>query len=97
MFASLAITSIRRAAGPVRTIAQRRQSVACAQSVHKLNGILEEYRSKNYSREIPRRFRKDFVTAATEKSSPPAVTAEGIELVLQNIGMGDRISKSEIE
>mmetsp|Transcript_27484 Transcript_27484/g.49991 ORF Transcript_27484/g.49991 Transcript_27484/m.49991 type:complete len:159 (+) Transcript_27484:308-784(+) len=82
-------------------------SMACANSVHKLNDILEEYRAKNYSQEFPRRFQKDIVKAAITANGSsskrqfnvPAnnISADGIEHVLQNIGMGDRMSRSEIE
>ena len=54
----------------------------------------------SYSQELPKRFQKDVVKAATDKSpmlNAPTVSAEGIEHVLQNIGMGDRMSRSEIE
>eukprot|EP00571_Detonula_confervacea_P015699 CAMPEP_0172297324 /NCGR_PEP_ID=MMETSP1058-20130122/394_1 /TAXON_ID=83371 /ORGANISM="Detonula confervacea, Strain CCMP 353" /LENGTH=147 /DNA_ID=CAMNT_0013006465 /DNA_START=145 /DNA_END=588 /DNA_ORIENTATION=+ len=99
---SIAITSLRRAAvAPARnTILQRHLSMSCAQSIHKLNDILEEYRAKNYSQEFPKRFQKDIVKAATANShqiNAQAVSAEGIEHVLQNIGMGHRMSSSEIE
>ena len=110
--------------------------MACAQSVHKLNDILEEYRSKkcvflvgirpeivhhsvyrvvhcmcsqyssliftihSYTQEFPKRFQKDIVKAAAVNSRRhyvQAVSADGIENVLNNIGMGDRMSRSEIE
>ncbi|KAL3807495.1 hypothetical protein ACHAXA_003986 [Cyclostephanos tholiformis] len=87
-------------------------SMTCTQSVNKLYQILEEYRAKNFSEEYPKRFRKDIVKAATVnnrqrkvvlvKPLPPsqpfvAVSAEGIENVLQNIGMGHRISRAELD
>lgn len=78
--------------------------MACANSVLKLNDILEEYRAENYSQEYPKRFQKEVVKAATDNSiselndvPPTTVSAEGIEHVLQNIGMGNRMSRSEIE
>jgi len=79
-------------------------SMACANSVHKLNNILEEYRAKNYSQEFPRRFQKDIVKAASTVNNSSRqlnvtanISAEGIEHVLHNIGMGHRMSRSEIE
>ena len=54
----------------------------------------------SYSQEFPRRFQKDIVKAAQSSSrrlNSPAVSAEGIEHVLQNIGMDHRISRSEID
>lgn len=57
--------------------------------------------SSSYSQELPRRFRKDIVIAASKKSSPQVeqgvVSAEGIEHVLCNIGKGDMMSHDEIE
>lgn len=99
---SVAMSSLRRAtAVPAHNIiAQRPLSMACAQSVHKLNDILEEYRTQNYTQTYPKRFRKDVVKAAIVNSrllNVPAVSAEGIEHVLHNIGMGHRMSRSEIE
>jgi hypothetical protein len=100
---SVAMSSLRRAIflpASNNIIVQRNLSMACAQSVHKLNDILEEYRAKNYTQTYPKRFRKDVVKAATINSrllNVPAVSAEGIEHVLQNIGMGHRMSRSEID
>jgi hypothetical protein len=86
--------------------------MTCTQSVNKLNIILEEYPMESFSEEYPKRFRKDIVKAATVnnrqnkivlvKPLPPsqpflAVSAEGIEHVLRNIGMGHRISRAEID
>ena len=54
----------------------------------------------SYSQEFPKRFQKDVVKAATVNSrqlNVQAVSADGIEHFLQNIGMGHRMSKSEIE
>ncbi|KAL3784387.1 hypothetical protein ACHAW5_010538 [Stephanodiscus triporus] len=96
---SIAISPFRRAVvSPARNIvAQRHLSMACARSVDKLNNILEEYRARNYSQEFPKRFQKEIVHAATVDCGRRAVSAEGIEHVLQNIGMGHRMSRSEIE
>ncbi len=54
----------------------------------------------SYSQEFPRRFQKDIVHAATVDcggTKGPGVSAEAIEHVLRNIGMGHRMSRSEIE
>merc|ERR1712151_1358929 len=86
--------------GACNNIAQRHLSMDCAQSLHKLSDILEDYRLQNYAQTYPKRFQKDIVKAATVNSrllNTPAVSAEGIEHVLQNIGMGHRMSRSEIE
>mmetsp|Transcript_3647 Transcript_3647/g.9268 ORF Transcript_3647/g.9268 Transcript_3647/m.9268 type:complete len:149 (-) Transcript_3647:148-594(-) len=98
-----AMLSLRRAAvaPPTRNmITQRSISMTCTQSVQRLNDILEEYRTKNYAQEFPKRFQKDVVKAASVNSrqlNVSAVSAEGIENVLHNIGMGHRMSRSEIE
>ncbi|KAL7481632.1 hypothetical protein ACHAW6_007302 [Cyclotella cf. meneghiniana] len=83
----------------VSLISNRRLSLICNQSLEKLNGILEEYRALHYSQELPRRFRKDIVKAASKSSAPSSglVSAEGIESILRNIGAGDQMSRSEIE
>ena len=75
--------------------------MTAAQSIAKLNECFEEYRAKNYSQEFPRRFQKDVVKAAAvnsySTSNSQAVSVDGIESVLQNIGMGSRMSRSELE
>ena len=92
-------------------VAQRQLSMATTQSVDKLNNILEEYRAMNYTQELPIRFLTDIVHAAssncliysataapsTSSSSSTTVSADGIETLLQNIGAGHRMSRSEIE
>ena len=79
-------------------ISSRHISLACNQSVEKLNGILEEYRTSHYSQEFPKRFRKDVVKAACSKSSCPGfVSAEGIECILKNIGASQQMPLSEIQ
>eukprot|EP01083_Nonionella_stella_P027967 77017_1 len=79
-------------------ITRRHLSMTCSQSLHKLNDILEEYRSKNYTQELPRRFRMDIVKAASlSSSSNAAVSADGLECVLNNIGFRGRISRSELD
>ena len=54
----------------------------------------------SYSQEFPTRFRKDVIKAACKKSSESSsnlVSAEGIQFILDNIGAGDQMSRSEIE
>eukprot|EP00579_Thalassiosira_antarctica_P007342 CAMPEP_0201883276 /NCGR_PEP_ID=MMETSP0902-20130614/15283_1 /ASSEMBLY_ACC=CAM_ASM_000551 /TAXON_ID=420261 /ORGANISM="Thalassiosira antarctica, Strain CCMP982" /LENGTH=126 /DNA_ID=CAMNT_0048412023 /DNA_START=111 /DNA_END=491 /DNA_ORIENTATION=+ len=77
-------------------------STTCTRSLGRLNDILENYRASHYSQELPKRFRKDIVKAASKRSSPllPSpgiISAEGIENVLNNIGAGDQMSHDEIE
>ena len=82
------------------------------QSRDKLTAILEEYRRTNFPEELPQRVWKDITKAATKnnkqqrvvlvKPLPPsvpfvAVSAEGIENVLHNIGFGHRMSREEID
>ena len=57
------------------------------------------YSKPSYSQELPRRFRKDIVKAASKSSAPSSglVSAEGIESILRNIGAGDQMSRLEIE
>ena len=83
--------------------------MACAQSqsVDKLYSIFEEYRCTNYTQELPTRFRKDIIRAATTTSrqlsisATPSkkalISAEGIESVLKNIGQDHRMSRTELE
>ena len=74
--------------------------MTATQSIAKLNECFEEYRVKNYSQEFPRRFQKDVVKAAAvnnSTSNTQAVSVDGIESVLRNIGMGSRMSRSELE
>ena len=102
MISAASASLLRRAAVDAArsAVARRPLSMACAESVNKLNGLLEEYRQRNYAMEMPRRFQKDVVHAATINSrqlNVPAVSAEGIENVLQNIGMAHRITRSELE
>ena len=63
----------------------------------------------SYSQEFPRRFQKDIVKAATEMSRHqpwsssiswlhvPAVSVEGLEHVLENIGASHLMSRSELD
>ena len=56
---------------------------------------------QSYAQELPRRFRKDIVDAATKRSSSISpggiVSAAGIEHVLSNIGAADKMTHDEIE
>jgi hypothetical protein len=50
--------------------------------------------------ELPSRFRQDIIKAATSSrqyNAQATVSADGIENVLQNIGAGNRMSRSEID
>lgn len=54
----------------------------------------------SYAMELPRRFRQDIAKAASSSrqyNAQATVSADGIENVLQNIGAGNRMSRSEID
>ena len=97
---SMISSSIFRTATVAARVCHRRPlSTTCTQSLDRLNSILENYRVSNYSRELPRRFRNDIVSAASKKSGggQPGVSVTGIELLLSDIGAGDQMSHDEIE
>jgi hypothetical protein len=105
MFAIIASS----ATAPVPSVAQRQLSMTCVQSLDKLQSIFEEYRTVNYSQELPTRFRKDIIRAASTSTSSrqlsisatsskkALISVEGIESVLKNIGQDHRISRTELE
>lgn len=105
MFAIIASS----ATAPVPSVAQRQLSMTCVQSLDKLQSIFEEYRAVNYSQELPTRFRKDIIRAASTSTSSrqlsisatsskkALISVEGIESVLKNIGQDHRISRTELE
>eukprot|EP01083_Nonionella_stella_P012393 35171_1 len=102
---TMILTSIfRTQAVAARFALGRPLSTTCTQTLGRLNDILENYRTSHYAQELPRRFRKEIVNAASKKSSPlltsaspGIISAEGIEHVLNNIGAGDQLSHDEIE
>uniref|UniRef100_A0A7S2Y913 Uncharacterized protein n=1 Tax=Entomoneis paludosa TaxID=265537 RepID=A0A7S2Y913_9STRA len=66
--------------------------------LNELRGVLEEYRQDNYSYEVPMRFKKELVAAACQKQAPQeGVRVEGLQQVLSNIGLQDRISPGELK
>eukprot|EP00574_Skeletonema_japonicum_P004322 CAMPEP_0201713972 /NCGR_PEP_ID=MMETSP0593-20130828/624_1 /ASSEMBLY_ACC=CAM_ASM_000672 /TAXON_ID=267983 /ORGANISM="Skeletonema japonicum, Strain CCMP2506" /LENGTH=136 /DNA_ID=CAMNT_0048203193 /DNA_START=69 /DNA_END=479 /DNA_ORIENTATION=+ len=104
MISTIVSSSLRLAASSSITsaalVSQRQLSMAASQSASKLSSILEEYRAQNYAMELPRRFRQDIVKAASSSrqyNAQATVSADGIENVLQNIGAGNRMSRSEID
>ena len=55
---------------------------------------------RSYSRKFPKRCQKEIVKAAIANSpqlNTSTISAKRIDHVLQNIGMSDRMSRSEIE
>ncbi|KAL7448246.1 hypothetical protein ACHAWC_002325 [Mediolabrus comicus] len=102
MISSVVTTSLRIATSSpsVALIGKRQLSMAASQSASKLSNILEEYRAQNYTQELPRRFRQDIIKAATSSrqyNAHATISADGIENVLQNIGAGNKMSRSEID
>jgi hypothetical protein len=72
-------------------------------AVEKLRAALEEYRQQNYDREIPSRFRKELLKAATTTPVDAAAAAksevvamDNLQRVLANIGAENRLTGSEI-
>mmetsp|Transcript_12607 Transcript_12607/g.19020 ORF Transcript_12607/g.19020 Transcript_12607/m.19020 type:complete len:136 (+) Transcript_12607:99-506(+) len=103
MISTIVSSSLRLAASssaPSAALVSRQLSMTATQSASKLSSILEEYRAQNYAMELPRRFRQDIVKAACSSrqyNAQATVSADGIESVLQNIGAGNRMSRSEID
>ncbi|GAX15082.1 hypothetical protein FisN_12Lh220 [Fistulifera solaris] len=64
-------------------------------AVEKLRSVLEEYRLQNYAQELPGRFKKDIVRAATVENTD-RIAVGGMERVLSNIGATNKISSTEI-
>ena len=62
-----------------------------------LRHVLEEYRASHYSYEIPTRFNKDLVRAAVRESTNGGVQLEGLEKVLSNIGVDERVHKQDLQ
>ena len=66
-------------------------------AINRLRDALEEYRAKNYSRELRSRFAKDIVRAAKHAESDSVVALDGMRRVLMNINMQDAVSFEEME
>lgn len=79
------------------------------EAVGRLKDALEQYRANNYQQEIPSRFKKELVfqchsnsslltTPATIAATPKNEAVEGIEQLLQNIGIfGSQITHDDVE
>jgi hypothetical protein len=70
-------------------------------AVEKLRAALEEYRQQNYDREIPSRFKKELLKAATTTPLDAAAKSEvvamdNLQRVLANIGAENRLTRNEI-
>mmetsp|Transcript_20659 Transcript_20659/g.26658 ORF Transcript_20659/g.26658 Transcript_20659/m.26658 type:complete len:117 (+) Transcript_20659:126-476(+) len=61
-----------------------------------LRTALEEYRQTNYSYEVPTRFKKDIVAAAC-RTGNTGVRLEGMQMVLSNLGLKDRVSQVDLQ
>jgi len=64
-------------------------------AVEKLRTVLEEYRVKNFTDEIPSRFKKTVAQAAKEKRQD-VIVPEGMERLIQNIGASHKITRDEL-
>lgn len=92
-------------AAAVLSRAMSAQGIVAAE---KLRNALEEYRLQNYDREVPSRFKKDILKAATVRGSSPAggggsgsadsvVVMDGLQRVLHNIHMENRLTQQEMQ
>jgi hypothetical protein len=72
----------------IRRTQQRTFSSECAPA-QKLRLVLEEYRQKNYSREIPSRFKKDLLRAVPSENG--FVPVDSLNSILVNIGRSDSL------
>jgi hypothetical protein len=67
-------------------------------AVEKLRNLLEEYRLENYTQELPGRFKKEVIKAATQsQESDDRVALDSFSRVLMNIGCQNRLTSSEIQ
>ncbi|KAL7574050.1 hypothetical protein ACA910_015628 [Epithemia clementina (nom. ined.)] len=81
-----------------QTMARRALSTRGHTAASRLHDVLEEYRQVHYTQELPNRFKKDIVTAACiAKKSDGGVCLEGLQTVLRNIGLQDRLSPQELQ
>lgn len=78
-----------------RVVQSRALSANGTVAVVKLRGAFEEYRQRNYDRELPSRFKKDILKAAT-KDHANVVDLDSLQQVLANIQMENRLSTEEI-
>lgn len=89
----------------VTTIGRRCLSVQGEEAVGRLKDALEQYRAANYQQTIPTRFKKEMISCAANNRipSPTAkddkmVAVEGIENLLQNIGVfGKQVTHDDVE
>mmetsp|Transcript_13092 Transcript_13092/g.36832 ORF Transcript_13092/g.36832 Transcript_13092/m.36832 type:complete len:128 (+) Transcript_13092:358-741(+) len=87
-------------------VGRRCLSTQGQEALGRLKDALEQYRAQNYQQELPSRFKKEMVvqchrTAAlveSKSSDDGAVAVEGIERLLQNIGVfGNQVSHDDVE
>merc|ERR1711939_677201 len=84
-------------------VGRRNLSVQGQEAVGRLKDALEQYRVQNYQQEIPTRFKKDMVSQcnrsiATDTTDDQEQAVEGIEGLLQNIGVfGKEVSHDDVE
>ena len=70
-------------------------SVSCAPSFPSLNAFFSIFSLHSYTQEIPTRFKKDIVQAASQNA--PQVNATGLQHVLHNIGAPNVLSATELQ
>ena len=83
----------------IRQFAQHKQyrawSSATLSSVEKLQMAIEKYRVENYSQELPSRCKKEIINAI-HVNNDDHVDEDGLVRILQNIGAGGSILKSDL-
>ncbi|EEC50550.1 predicted protein [Phaeodactylum tricornutum CCAP 1055/1] len=77
------------------SVGARALSTQTTQAVSKLRNVLEEYRQANYTQELPSRFKKDIVRAASQDRES-IIALQDVQRVLQNIGADNRLTSEEI-
>lgn len=77
---------------------QRALSSQGTVAVEKLRDLFEEYRLENYTQELPGRFKKEVIKAATQSQEcPDRVALDSFSRVLMNIGAENRLTRHEIK
>eukprot|EP00980_Cylindrotheca_fusiformis_P002398 scaffold558_cov111-Cylindrotheca_fusiformis.AAC.16 len=93
-FTRLSPSMLPRATTTATQIQSRNLSAQGMAAVQKLKGLLEEYRMKNYTQEIPTRFKKEILAEAQQEGT---VDTNGMKRVIKNIHMDDKISAKDLD
>lgn len=96
---SLSTTATRTLLRSTACFSRRSLSTQGQEAVCRLKDALEQYRVANYQQEIPSRFKKDMVSQCNlTAKNPNASAVEGIEDLLQNIGVfGEQVTHDDVE